>query len=146
MAMQVIRIQMNGNKHLISVAPHPSCGLLADLKRLLRCNLSFGKALYAVIADDLSFHSESALYGNHFGIGILLGAVYPTDVHFLVGFVIVFGITERRVQILIEVFSRSGLVRIICVFERSVQIPADGPESCNCHITFSPFRAKAKRR
>ena len=72
MAMQVVCIQMNGDKHLIFVAPHPSCGFLTNFKCLLRRDLSFGKTLYAVIADNFSFHPEPTLYGNHFGISVLL--------------------------------------------------------------------------
>ena len=72
MTMQVVCIQMNGDENLIFVAPHTSGGFLADLKCLFRCDLAFGKALYAVIADDLSFHPNPTLDGNHFGIGVLL--------------------------------------------------------------------------
>ena len=72
MAMHIVCIQVNSHKHLILVAPHPPCSFHTDFKGLLRCDLARLKTLYPMITDDLATKSEPPLYGNHFGIGILL--------------------------------------------------------------------------
>ena len=71
MAMQIVGIQVDGDKHLILVAPHSSGGFLADFKSLLRRDLTLTKALNAVVADDLSTQTELPLHGDHLGVGVL---------------------------------------------------------------------------
>ena len=97
MAVNIVGIQVDGNEHLIPVAPHSSCCFLADSERLLRCDLARFKTLYPMITDDLATQTEPPLYGNHFGIGILLGAVNTANIHFAVGLIIVFSVRERRI-------------------------------------------------
>ena len=63
---------MNCHKHLILISPHFSGGGFADFKCLLRCDLAFTETLYPVITYDLATQTEPPLYGNHFGIGILI--------------------------------------------------------------------------
>ena len=97
MTMHIFSVQVNSHKHLIPIAPHLSGGCFADFKSLLRCNLACLKALYSVIADNLATKPEPPLYGNHFGISILLGAVDTADIHFAVGLIIVFSVRKRRI-------------------------------------------------
>ena len=97
MTMQIICIQMHGHQHLIFVAPHPPGGGFADFKGLLRRDLTFTETLNPVIAHDLTTQTEPPLYGNHFSIGILLGAVNTADIHFAVGLIIVFSVRKCRI-------------------------------------------------
>ena len=39
-------------------------------------------------SDDLATKPKPPLYGNHFGIGVLLGAVNTANIHFAVGLII----------------------------------------------------------
>ena len=89
MAMHIVGIQMDGNEHLIPVAPHPPCCLLANGERLLRRGLTLTKALDAVVTHHLATQTESPLYGDHLGVGVLRRAVDTAGKHFAVGFVIV---------------------------------------------------------
>ena len=116
--MHIICIQMNGHKHLILVTPHPPCSFHTDFKGLLRCDVTSCKALYSVIPDYLSSQTESPLYGNHFGIGILLRAVDTANIHFAVGFVVVLGIRKRRIQIVIQISAVDGLIGIVGLVKR----------------------------
>ena len=118
--MQVIRVQMNSHKHLISISPHLSCGFLADFKRLLRCDFARLKALYSVIGNNLTFHTKPPLYGYHLGIGVLLWAVDTAGKHLAVGFVIVLCVTQGSIQILVEIFRCGGFVGIVGVVKRSL--------------------------
>ena len=97
MAMRIVCIQVNGHKHLIPIAPHLSDGGFADFKSLLRRDLTFTETLYPVITDNLATKSEPPLYGNHFGIGILLGAVNTAYIHLAVGLIIVFSVRKCRI-------------------------------------------------
>ena len=115
MAMHIFSVQMNSHKHLIPIAPHLSGGCFADFKRLLRRDLARLKTLYSVIPDNLATQTEPSLYGNHFGIGILLGAVNTANIHFAVGFVVVFSVRKRRIQIIVKIFSCSGFIRIVSI-------------------------------
>lgn len=56
MAVNIVGVQVDGNEHLIPVAPHPPCGFLANGECLLRRDLSLFEALDAVVA-------------HHWGIG-----------------------------------------------------------------------------
>lgn len=71
MAVNIVGVQVDDNEHLIPVAPHPPCCLLADGKRLLRRDLALTKALNAVVTDHLATQTESPLDGNHLGVGVL---------------------------------------------------------------------------
>ena len=57
--MHIVGVQVNGNQHLISVAPHSPCGFLADGERPLRCNLTLTKTLNAVVTDHLATQAKS---------------------------------------------------------------------------------------
>ena len=97
MAMLIVGVQVNSYKYLIPIALHPPGGGFANFKCLLRCNFACRKALYPVVADHLATKPKPPLYGNHFGIGVLLGAVDTSDIHFAVGLIIVFSVRKRRI-------------------------------------------------
>ena len=97
MAMHIVCIQVNSYKYLIPIAPHLSGGGFAYFKGLLRCDLAFTETLYSVIADDLATKPKPPLYGNHFGIGVLLGAVNTAYIHLAVGLIIVFSVRKCRI-------------------------------------------------
>ena len=118
MAMHIVCIQMNGHKHLIPIAPHLSGGCFSDFKCLLRGDFARLKTLYSVVPDHLATKSKPMLYSNHFDIGILLGAVYTAHIHFTVGLIIVFSVRKRRIQIIVKIFSCSGLVGIVGIVKR----------------------------
>ena len=115
--VDVIGVQVSGNYHLIFCAPHLPCGFQANLVCFVRCDLACGKALIPVIGDILAPFSETALHGDHFVVGVMLGAIDPGHIHGLVGLVIVFYILNGGVQIFVQVFLGGGLVRIVCVID-----------------------------
>ena len=88
-----------------------------------------------MITDDLATNPEPTLYGNHFGVGILLGAVNTAYIHFAVGLLIVFSVRKCRIQIIIEVFSCSGLVGIVGIVKSCFQILVNRPEPSNSQNT-----------
>ena len=90
MTVNVVRVQVDGDKHLILISPHSPCGFLANGECLLRRNLALLEALNTVVADDLSPQAESPLDGDHLGIGVLLGAVDAAHKYLTVGLVVVF--------------------------------------------------------
>ena len=67
------------------------------VKSLLRRDLIFTETLYPVITYDLATQTEPPLYGNHFGIGALLGAVNTAYIHLAVGLIIVFSVRKCRI-------------------------------------------------
>ena len=97
MAVHIVGIQVDGNEHLIPMAPHPPCCLLANGECLLRRDLTLTEALNAVVADDLSTQTEPPLDGDHLGVGVLCRAVDAADKHFAVCFVIVPRIAQGSV-------------------------------------------------
>ena len=133
MAMHIVGIQMDSNEHLIPVAPHPPCCLLADGERLLRCDLALLKTLNAVVAHHLATQTESPLHGDHLGVGVLRRAVNAAHKHFAVGFIIVPRIAQSGVQILIEIFQCGGLVGIVGVVQRGFQVFEHRPKARNSH-------------
>ena len=122
---------MHGNQHLVFVAPHFLCRFLADFKRLLRCYFAGLKALNSVIGNDLAFHTETPLNGDHLGIGVLLGTVDTADEHLPVGFVVILGIAECGIQVFVKVLFRRSLVGVVSVFKCCFQVSVNGPESGN---------------
>ena len=78
-AVQVVRVQMNGDDDLIFVAPHTTRGLLAYLERLLGSNFSLCEALKPVPRDDTAGFTESPFYRRHRLIRALHRAVDPDD-------------------------------------------------------------------
>ena len=70
-AVNIVGVQVDGDQHLIPIAPHLSCCFLADYKGLLRRDLTLFEALDAVVADDLSTQAEPPLDGVHLGVGVL---------------------------------------------------------------------------
>ena len=96
-AMHIVGVQVDGDQHLIPVAPHPSCGFLANGKRLLRRDLALAKALNTVVAHHLATQPKSPLDGDHLGIGVLRRAVDAAHKHFAVGLVIVLCIAQSGV-------------------------------------------------
>ena len=97
MAMHIVGVQVDGDEHLIPVAPHLSCCLLADGERLLRCDLALTEALNAVVAHHLATQTESPLHGGHLGVGVLRRAVDAAHKHFAVGLVVVLRIAQGSV-------------------------------------------------
>lgn len=95
--MHIVGVQMDSNEYLIPITPHPSCCLLADGECLLRRDLAFTKALNAVVAHHLATQPKPPLYGNHFGVGVLLGAVNTAYIHLAVGLIIVFSVRKCRI-------------------------------------------------
>ena len=145
--MQIICIQMNGHQHLIFVAPHLSGGCFADFKRLLRCNLACRKALYPVITDNLATKPEPPMYGNHFGIGVLLGAVNTAYIHLAVGLIIVFSVRKCRIQIIVQISAVGGFIGVVGIVKRCFQILVNRPKACNSHVaSHSIYRFRRKRR
>ena len=97
MAMHIVGVQVDGDQHLIPIAPHPPCCLLADGKRLLRRYLALTKALNAVVAHHLATQTESPLYGDHLGVGVLRRAVDAAHKHLAVGFIVVLCVAQGGV-------------------------------------------------
>ena len=97
MVVNVIGIEMGGNNHLVFCTPHHTSGFYADLMRFFGCNLSLGKALVSVVGDILSALTETALDGDHFVIGIVLGAVDARNKCRVVGFRVILYIANRRI-------------------------------------------------
>lgn len=71
-AVGVIRIQMDGDQHLISVAPHSAGGLLSDRERFFRSDFACRETLYPVVGDDLSTVAEMFLYCSHLFVSALI--------------------------------------------------------------------------
>ena len=138
MAVNIVGVQVDGNEHLIPVAPHLSCCFLSDYKGLLRRDLAFTKALNAVVAGDLATQPEPPLYGDHLSVGVLRRAVDTAHKHLAVGLIVVLCVTQGGVQILVEIFRGGGLVGIVGVVQRGFQILEHRPESCYGH-TASPL-------
>ena len=143
MAMHIVGIQMDADQHLIPIAPHPPCCLLADGECLLRCNLTLLKTLNAVVADDLSTQTEPPLDGDHLGVGVLRRAVDAAGKHLAVGFIVVLCIAQGSVQLLVQIFRCGGLVGIVGVVQCGFQIFEHRPEACHRH-TASPLSGKQK--
>lgn len=66
MVMQTIRIQMSGDNHLKSVAPHTLGKFHPDLMSLLWRDLALLEALVAVIADNLTLILPLPFRYHHF--------------------------------------------------------------------------------
>lgn len=143
MAMHIVGIQVDGNEHLIPVAPHSSCCFLADGKRLLRRYLAFTKALNTVVADNFSTQPEPPLDGDHLSVGILCRAVDTAHEHLAVGLIVVLCVAQGGIQILVEIFRGGGLVGIVGVVQRGFQIFEHRPKACNSH-TASPLSWQQK--
>ena len=141
MAVHIVGVQVDGDKHLIPVAPHSSCCFLADGECLLRRYLALTKALNAVVADDLSTQTESPLDGDHLSVGILCRAVDAAHKHLTVGLIVVLCVTQGGVQILVQIFRCGGLVGIVGVVQRGFQVFEHRPKACNSH-TASPLSGK----
>ena len=137
MTMHIIGVQVDGNEHLIPIAPHPSCGFFANCKRPLWGDLSLFEALDAVVAHHFSPQTEPPLHGDHLGVGVLCRAVDTAHKHFAVGLVIVLGVTQGGVQILVQIFRCGGLVGIVGVVQCGFQIF----EHRQCAL---PFRCKPR--
>ena len=134
MAMHIVGVQVDGDQHLIPVAPHPSGGFLADGECLLRRDLTLTEALDAVVAHHFSPQTEPPLHSDHLGVGVLRRAVDAAGKHLEVGLVIVLCVAQGGVQILVEIFRQRGLVGVIGVVQRCFQIPIHRPEACYSHI------------
>ena len=143
MTVNVVRVQVDGDKHLILISPHSPCGGFADFKGLLRRNLALLEALNTVVADDLTTKPEPPLHGDHLGVGVLPGAVDAADKDLPVGLVVVLHIPQGGVQILVQIFRGCGLVGIVGVVQRGPQIFEHRPEACHRH-TASPLSGKQK--
>ena len=97
MAMHIVGVQVDGDQHLIFVAPHLSCGFLADGECLLRRDLAFFEALDAVVAHHLATQPKPPLDGDHLSVGVLRRAVDTADKHFAVGLIVVLCIAQGGV-------------------------------------------------
>ena len=139
-AMHIVGVQVDGNEHLIFVAPHPPCGFLADGECLLRRDLTLTEVLNAVVSDHLATQTESPLHGDHFGIGVLRRAIDTSHEHFAVGLVVVLRVTQSGVQILVQIFRCGGLVGIVGVVQRGFQVFEHRPKACNSHTASSLSR------
>ena len=137
-AMHIVGVQVDGDQHLIPVAPHPSCGFFADGERLLRRDLALAKTLDAVVAHHLATQAEPPLYGDHLSVGVLRRAVDAAHKHLAVGLIVVLCIAQSGVQILVQIFRGGSLVGIVGVVQRGFQIFEHRPESCHRH-TVSPL-------
>ena len=126
-------VQVGGDDHLILVTPHtPGC-FNSNLMRLLRRDLSGLKALKPVIGHVRSPETEAPLNGYHFFIGSVLGAVHAGDIHLAVGLVIVCHILQRLGQVVIQILSLRGFVRVVGVVDDGFQIALHRPEACGSH-------------
>ena len=97
MAVNIVGIQVDGDQHLIPVAPHLPRGFLANGKRLLRRDITLTKALNAVVAHHLATQAEPPLDGDHLGVGVLRRAVDTAHKHFAVGLIVVLCIAQGSV-------------------------------------------------
>ena len=137
-AMHIVGVQVDGDEHLILISPHPSCGFLANGKRLLRRYLALTEALNAVVADDFSTQTEPPLDGDHLGVGVLRRAVDTAHKHLAVGLIVVLCVTQGGVQILVQIFRCGGFAGIVGVVQRGFQIFEHRPKACHRH-TASPL-------
>ena len=62
-------------------------------------------------------HTVAALGVHHSFIGLLLGTVDGTDIHFLIGLFIVGSIAQSAVQILVQVLAVGGFVRVLRIVD-----------------------------
>ena len=134
MVVQLTRIQMGRDDHLMPVSPHLPCGAYTDLVRLFRSDLTGTEALVAVISNHLATLAETPLDRRHFFIGSELGTVDTTDIHRLVGFIRVLCVFQRCVEIVIKVFTLDGFVGISRVVDDLLQPVFDRPESGGSHV------------
>ena len=137
-AMHIVCIQVDGDEHLIPVAPHLPRGFFANCKRLLRRNLALLETLNTVVADDPYPQAESPLDGDHLGIGVLRRAVDAADEYLTVGLVVVFCIAQGGVQILVQILRGGGFIWIVGVIQRGLQIFEHRPKTSYRH-TASPL-------
>ena len=97
MVVDIIGIEMGGDDHLIFRAPHLPRGFHTYLMRFFGSDLALDKALVSVVGDILPTLTETAFYGNHFMISVMLGAVDARNECRAVGFAIVLHVANRRV-------------------------------------------------
>ena len=130
MIMQIFRVQMGGHHHLIILTPHPICRFHADGMGLLRGDLTFGKALIAVVGHIAAQLAKPTLCCHHGLTGLLPGAVDSADIHPLIGFTVILGIAQGLVEVCIQILLLSGLIRIPGVVDDLLQPSLYRPESC----------------
>ena len=138
MTVQIVRIQMDGHNDLIFVCPHSPRCLLAYLKRFVRRDLAFGKALKPVPRDDISAAAKALLNGDHFRVGVPLGTVDCININLFIDLFVVFNVPERVVKIVVEVIARRGFVRVFGVFDYVFQPALYRPESDCCNRSSLP--------
>ena len=137
MIVQIIRIQVCGDKDLVVLTPHPPCGLDPDRVTLLRRQLVRFERLIPVIRNNLAALTVFLLDRHHLFVGKCRGTIHAGNVFLLVGLVIVLRISERLIQVLIKILLCRGLVRIVGIIQYLLELAPDGPESCGCHILTS---------
>ena len=87
-------------------------------------------AEYFLYIDLLYNTVEKLIYEgySHFITGMADGA----DIHFLIRLLIVLGVTQRPVQIIVQILLVGGFVRIFSIVDDIFQPTLYGPESCCC--------------
>ena len=139
MIVQIIRIQVCGDKDLVVLTPHPPCRLDPDRMTFLRRQLVRPERLIAVIGDHLAALTVFSFDRHHLFVGKCRGTIHAGNVFLFIGLVIVLRISERLIQVLVEKLFRRRLVRIVGIIQYLLELAPDGPESCGCHV-FTFFR------
>ena len=117
MIVQGIRIQMGGDYDLVFLAPHLLCSLHANGMGLLRCDLTWLKALESMVSHIPTRLPKLPLGCHHRAIGVMLGTVDGADIHFLVGLFIVLCITQCPVQIIVQILLVGSFVRVFRIVD-----------------------------
>ena len=101
MVVQIIGIEVCGDKYLKPVTPHSSRRFFPDFVCFFGRNLSHFKTLITVISNNLAAFMKLSLHRTHFFIGAVLGTVDTGNIHLFIGFTAVFGIGNSGTQVII---------------------------------------------
>ena len=137
MIVQIVRIEVCGDKDLVVLAPHPPRGLNPDRVRLLRRQLARLERLEAVVRRHLAALAELFLNKQHFVVSVHRRAVDSGNVLLFVGLVVALGIFDRIIQIVIQILPLNRLIRIVGIFQQLLEIAVDRPESRGRHLVAS---------
>ena len=139
MIVQIVCIQVCGDKDLIVLAPHPFRRFDPDRMTLLGCQLIRLERLIPMIRNNLAALAVFLLDRHHLFVGKCRGTIHAGNVFLFIGLVIVLRISERLIKIFVEIFLCRRLVRIVGIIQYLLELAPDGPESCGCHV-FTSFR------
>ena len=137
MAVEMFRIQMGSDDHLIPLAPHLCCKLHSDLLRLFRRDLVFLEAQIPVIRLNPVCLAELFLDGNELVTSHRHIAVDPVAEKLVFCFFLVLRIGKHIFERLIifgRIFGVGGLFRIGRIIQHLTEPDAYLPKLCYCHF------------